>query len=217
MLEVGCGNGKLWQESLARVPTGWNVVLTDRSAGMLGEARRVLGHDRRRFRFAVADIRDIPFEDQTFDGIIANHMLYHVPQRNQALAEVRRALKRGGRFFATANGEAHLGRLKALMNEFAPPDGRNDAFGVPLNTFTLDGGVEELRRHFSDVTTQRLRGELAVTDVEAVVDYILSMERAREIIAGEPLVELRKRIVDEIETHGAFMVATEIGILRGTR
>jgi|SRR5581483_1208948 len=218
VLEVGCGNGKLWQENLGRIPPGWEVVLTDRSSGMLAEAARLPGEQRDRFRFGVMDIRRIAFGDETFDAIIANHMLYHVPERDAALAEVRRALKVGGRFFAAANAAAHLGGIKELMNEFAPPaDERTDAFGLPRHAFTLDGGADELRRHFDDVSIHRLRGELAITDPQAIVEYILSIDRAREVVTGARLTELRERVSREIEARGAYVVATELGILQATR
>jgi ubiquinone/menaquinone biosynthesis C-methylase UbiE len=56
VLELGCGTGKLWVENRDRTPEGWDVTLTDASPGMLREARRNLGLDRR-FRMADEAIR----------------------------------------------------------------------------------------------------------------------------------------------------------------
>ena len=45
--------------------------------------------------FQQIDIQDINFPDETFDVIIANHMLYHIPDLQKALYEVKRVLKTG--------------------------------------------------------------------------------------------------------------------------
>ena len=43
--------------------------------------------------YAVLDLQALPFPEACFDAVIANHMLYHVPDRPRALAEVQRVLK----------------------------------------------------------------------------------------------------------------------------
>ena len=61
-----------------------------------GEKMAALGALAQRFRYAAVDAREIPFAAQSFDGVIANHMLYHVQNRTQALEEIRRVLLPGG-------------------------------------------------------------------------------------------------------------------------
>ena len=86
VLECGCGPGWLWRENLERLPAGCEITLTDLSPGMVAEAEEALSQTGRSFRFLDADIVDLPFEDQSFDIVIANHMLYHVPDRQKAAA-----------------------------------------------------------------------------------------------------------------------------------
>ncbi|MGH2459697.1 MAG: class I SAM-dependent methyltransferase [Chloroflexota bacterium] len=93
ILELGCGPGYLWRENLDRPPPGWDVTPSNRSPGMLSEATRGLSAAARSFSFAVVDAQSIPFAAGCFDVVIANHMLYHVPDRARALAEIRRALR----------------------------------------------------------------------------------------------------------------------------
>src|SRR5436305_15089237 len=94
---------------------------------MLEEARRNLEKGGRAFRFELMDAQAIPFEDRGFDAVIANHMLYHVPDRGLALAEVRRVLKPGGRLYTSTIGGSHLRELDELVSRFEPglaaPDG----------------------------------------------------------------------------------------------
>lgn len=42
------------------------------------------------------DMLDMPFSEETFDMVIANHVLEHVNDADKALAEIRRVLKRDG-------------------------------------------------------------------------------------------------------------------------
>jgi len=43
-----------------------------------------------------ADICDLPFEDNSFDFILCNHVLEHIPNDTQAMQELYRILKPGG-------------------------------------------------------------------------------------------------------------------------
>ncbi|MGB1586358.1 MAG: class I SAM-dependent methyltransferase [Thermoplasmatota archaeon] len=44
----------------------------------------------------VADLTDLPYADQSFDRIVCNHVLEHIPDDAAALAEMRRVLRPGG-------------------------------------------------------------------------------------------------------------------------
>jgi ubiquinone/menaquinone biosynthesis C-methylase UbiE len=120
ILELGCGPGRLWAENAARIPPGWALTLSDFSPGMLHEARRNLTAQGQAARFVAADAQALPFADAAFDAVIANHMLYHVPDRARALAEIHRILRPGGAFVAATNGVAHLREMRDLLNRFHP-------------------------------------------------------------------------------------------------
>lgn len=74
-------------------------MLTDISPAMVDAAREQLA-DVRGVKFECADIQNLPYPDASFDVVIANMMLYHVPDIACGLSEVRRVLRRDGRFFA---------------------------------------------------------------------------------------------------------------------
>ena len=113
VLELGCGPAKLWRENLERVPH-WDVTLTDASPGMIEEARAYLEDAPRAFAYKVVDVQEIPFADASFDAVVAIHMLYHVPDQPRALAEIRRVLRPGGRFYASTNGRSHMHEIGDL-------------------------------------------------------------------------------------------------------
>jgi ubiquinone/menaquinone biosynthesis C-methylase UbiE len=118
VLEVGCGTGNQWTNNLDRIPRGWRFMLTDFSAGMLAEAQENLSGKLHHVEFKIADAQDLPFPDASFDAIVANHMLYHVPDRPKAFAEFRRVLKPGGKLYAATNGKHHMTGLYAMTDRF---------------------------------------------------------------------------------------------------
>lgn len=64
-----------------------------------------------------ADAADMPFEDASFDCVLAISILEHVEQLDRVLGEVERVLARGGRFLVVipTNGSLAIGAFKTLM------------------------------------------------------------------------------------------------------
>jgi len=124
VLELGCGPGLLWGQNLERLPPGWQVTLSDFSLGMVEQARRSLAPSGYPFTFGQLDAQALPFVDDSFDAVIANHMLYHVPDRQKTYAEVRRVLKPEGCFYAATMSRdnmkqvADLERLCGFTSDF---------------------------------------------------------------------------------------------------
>src|SRR5262249_23168386 len=107
VLEVGCG----WGDFALRVAaeTGATVVALDLSPRMV-ELARAQGVDAR-----IRAVQDMPFADGKFDCVVANWMLYHVPEVDRGLAEIVRVLRPGGRLVAATSGFEHLGELWSLV------------------------------------------------------------------------------------------------------
>ncbi|MCO7126878.1 class I SAM-dependent methyltransferase [Sporolactobacillus shoreicorticis] len=135
VLELGCRDGTFWLKNKERVPEEWKITLSDVSSGMLNDAQRNLG-DSVNVIFKSIDIREISFGDNRFDAIIANHMLYYVPDREQAIEEVRRVLKQAGVFYSSTIGKEHMSGFNDFLTRFDPNIGFNmtkiqaDAFGL---------------------------------------------------------------------------------------
>ena len=114
-VDVGCGNGQYVELLGAESEL---VVAVDLSIGML----RSISPDRS--SFAVSDAQRLPFADASVDLVLANHMLYHVPSIEQAVAELRRVLRPDGSLIATTNGSGHLDRLHTERRRERSPDAR---------------------------------------------------------------------------------------------
>jgi len=213
ILELGCGDGTLWKRNADRIPDGWHVTLTDLSEGMLHDAKEQLRHlvPADRFHFASADARSIPYPDASFDAVMANHMLYHVSERHQALREIRRVLRPGGVLYASTMGINHMKEVKdflaAVHHHYDP--GRQD-FACE---FGLENGEEQLRAAgFTDIRIERYPDALRVTDAGPLIDYIRTTPGGRETLTSARLSRLESMLRDIIAREGAIAITKDVGL-----
>ena len=207
LLELGCGPGLFWASNREHIPADWQITLSDFSQGMLEAAQQALANISHHFNFQVIDAQAIPFEDASLDVVIANHMLYHVPDRPRALAEIRRVLKPDGRLYASTVGEQHLKEITALGRRiFAAYTS-----GLEASPFSLENGAAQLAPHFSSVTLLRQEDALVVTEAQPLMDYILS-GKAVHLFVGERLERLRAIIKQELAAHGAIHITKDSGL-----
>jgi ubiquinone/menaquinone biosynthesis C-methylase UbiE len=210
ILDLGCGPANLWAENLDRIPAGWQITLTDFSPGMVAQAQENLHGSGRSFAFETVDAQSIPYDDASFDAIVANHMLYHVPDRSKALAEIRRILRPGGKFYASTVGKNHMHELDEMIDRFDPESKLQYARGA--NPFTLESGLPQIKRWFSGVTAYRYEDNLIVTEAEPLIAYILSMADAQTVLVGDKLKELVEYVEQQIAMHGAIYITKDSGV-----
>lgn len=212
ILELGCGPGYLWKENINRIPAGWNITLSDLSSGMLDAAWRNLVVTGRVFQFKEIDAQSIPFEDNTLDAVIANHMLYHVPDRPKAIAELKRVLKPGGRLIATTVGENHM---REMMGWYAQVHVSN-IWQSFANPFTLENGFEQLESYFPNVVLSRYEDHLEVTEVEPIMTYIRSGMRVGELSEQE-LSNLQLDLEKELKEKGKIFISKDSGLFEAVK
>jgi len=89
VLEVGCASGSLtaYIAKLGCIPTG-----ADFSKGMIKLAKV----KNNNIKFLVANVFDLPFESEFFDGVIAASLINIVKNKNKAINELARTCKKGG-------------------------------------------------------------------------------------------------------------------------
>ena len=202
VLELGCGTGGMWKNHLHLLTAGAKLILTDFSAGMLETAKSNVQSEH--VTFQQVDIQTIPYSDDSFDVVIANMMLYHVPDLHKGLAEVRRVLKPGGSFYCATYG---IHGIMEYVMELLKDMSVTGSIGT---AFTLQNGGEILNRHFG--TVQRLDREdgLAITDIGDFADYIYSLSGLSNI-SGVPRDVLIVALEDRVE-HGIVYVPKEYGM-----
>jgi len=157
VLEVGGGPGELAERMQREL--GATVSFLDLSPRMveLAQARGVAAQ--------VGDIQELPFEDGTFDTVVAAWMLYHVPDLDRGLAEVARVLQPGGALVAVTNSIHHLEELRDLV-------GHPDSWA---ETFSRENGESYLGRHFAHIDRFDLEIVVTVRDRAKLVAYRDSM------------------------------------------
>lgn len=209
ILELGCGTGGVWVENRSRIPNRCRIVLSDLSPGMVSEAGQRLPSGSI-FHFAVVDAQAIPFASTAFDVVIANHMLYHVPDLARTLSEVQRILKPDGRLYATTNGARHLQELMGLIDAFDPellPAWRRQR---DRRTFGLDDGAAELERWFSEITMYRYDDSLIVNEAEPLVAYVFSMAAANASAARRE--SFQRFVESRLAAEGPLHMTKDTGL-----
>lgn len=205
VLELGAGPAWLWRENAARVPEGWQVTVSDFSAGMVDEQRSELAPLGLPCECRVIDAQQIPLEADTLDCVVANHMLYHVEDRERALGEIRRALKPGGVLLAATNGEQHLHELSQLIKRHVATH-RNLA-----RRFTLENGAAQILGHFDSVETLEYPDGLVVTELQPILDYIRSMGSLRDVDASIDAA-IEDELLKHFERHKKFTIRKAVGM-----
>ncbi len=203
VLELGCGTGDMWVDQGTIISRCSRFVLSDFSGGMLNKAKETL-RNQSGIEYRTIDIQDIPFENHSFDVVIANMMLYHVPDLQKGLREVKRVMKENGTFYSATYGEN--GMMEYIYSLFPEISLQNRVNCV----FTLQNGEEKLRLVFSDIRRFMYEDSLAVTNVEDMVDYIFSLTG---------MTDLQKLSVSEVRSvleknmrNGILYVPKEYGL-----
>lgn len=171
VLEIGCGTGAMWQEKFEKLPVGVSVTLTDHSQGMVDTVYATYGH-LPGVHTAQADVQCLTYADESFDIVIANSMLYHVPDIEHAVGEIHRVLKPGGTLYAATFGSR--GTFQFLREKLSVFNPRLSAFKDAEATFHMQNGWELLKRYFADVIQHEFFDTLEVTDTADIVAYIRS-------------------------------------------
>lgn len=163
LLDVGCGPGWFWT-SCGPLPADLDLTLVDRSPAMVTDALdRCSALRLGRLTGKTADAMQLPFADESFDGVIAMHMLYHVDDPAGAIAEMARVLKPGGFLAVTTNGTGNMRAIYELTTVFG---------GLPVDPAAARFGFAQaeamMRDAFGNVQVLQHPSRLRVTEPDDV-------------------------------------------------
>lgn len=201
VLEVGAGTGELWTTADL---DGITLTLTDASPAMCETLR-----DR---HFPNATVRQcridaLRFADSSFDGVIANHMLYHLDNPTTGLDELHRVLRPGGWIATATNGGNHMRELREIAHTAGVPAA---ATKTTLN-FSRENGPRLLAAHFTEIREIPYHDELVVPEAEPVVTYLASC--ADQDLTSAEIAALTEVAEAEIRTHGTIRVTKDTALL----
>ncbi|NLX10785.1 MAG: class I SAM-dependent methyltransferase [Chloroflexi bacterium] len=222
VLDVGAGPGSYLAPVQERIPRGRHVA-GDLSFGMVQQAQAKA--DAGEIGLIACDVQQLPFPEGTFDIVLANHMLYHVPDIDRAIAEICRVLRRDGLLLAATNGLQSMKALITLERRACTLLGypKTD-FAAALNVrgFGLENGLYMLSRHFRAVARYDVFSAFHFPEVEPVVAYLNSSRSLREPLLPDDLAwedfmsMVEKLIARHIRHFGELEVQKVTGVLVAT-
>lgn len=212
VLELGCGNGALWLENLSHIPSEISILLSDSSEGMVREVQHKLSEDRR-FSFQTIEMDHIPYPDQSFDLVIANHVLFYSNELGQTLKEIRRVLKPEGVLAASTYGAKHMKEITQLVQEFNP-EIRLAAENL-YEQFGLENGEEILKPHFEKVISRRYEDSIEISEADPLISYILSCHGNQNRLLLDHYKEFREYVQKKV--RGGFHITKDAGVFCALR
>ncbi len=205
LLEIGCGNGQLWEKNTLNLRNR-EFFLSDSSEGMVKEVRQKYGSQ---FNCIVVDCEQIPFKDHYFDSILANHVLFYLNDLDQGLQEIRRVLKPNGFFYCSSYGQNHMKEINDIVKEF------DDRIVLSSNNlyskFGLENGEKILRKYFDSVQLKNYEDSLVIDEAQPLIDYIMSCHGNQNEIIG-PQMNRFKEYINQILKKNKIKVSKEAGL-----
>ena len=219
ILELGCGNGALWVENVGKIPHGkeTKIVLSDISGGMLQDASRAIFAEKSKsdtlkkvISFHEFDCSEIPYPDDSFDVVIANHMLFYCEDPEKAAKEIRRVLKDGGCLYASTYGSRHMKEITELVKEF---DERIELAATELyHIFGLNNGAGILEKYFDSVEKNIYEDALVVDKAEPLLEYIMSCHGNQNQYIIDRYKEFKAFVEKKTGRKKGFTITKEAGL-----
>jgi len=223
VLDVGCGSGFYVEPTHARLTAGGRLIGADLSLGILRDLAGQPYADR--VTLVNADAMGLPLPDACCDVLLANHMLYHVPQLERALAEFRRVLRPGGYLVAATNSRDSM---EALIREMAAAC---QALGYPWEIppsaartrFTLENGAALIEPFFPQVEQDTFESALIFPAAVPAVAYVHSTRHvyAPQLPQGlnwEALMaQVERQVQAVVAAQGEYRVPKTTGVFVATR
>jgi ubiquinone/menaquinone biosynthesis C-methylase UbiE len=147
ILDVGCGNGFVVKEMRKKCDRAAKITGIDISPGMIESARKTLA-GAQGVELIVGDALALPFPDGTFDLAICNLLLLWVKEPENAIREMARVTKPGGKIVAMYEpdnaGKCNYPEDKHLSQvvEFMKRKGADPFAGRKLRMFFAKAGVD---------------------------------------------------------------------------
>ncbi len=219
ILDVGAGPGR-WYENLQERHPQTTYYGLDLYPGMIHRhpAPSTLN---------ISDAQNLPFANNSFDIVMANHVLFHIPDMEQAVNEFHRVLKPGALLITSTNSLHNMPELQVLMRRaitlLVPPGTTNIQIpGAHTDMFTLESGTRLLSRHFYAVVRYDLPSQLIFPEVEPVMAYMESTRSVREpqlpqgVLWDDVMLIVREQVNRLLEHFGELVVNKLAGVLIAT-
>lgn len=213
--DIGCGNGldlrRLVPEGRCR-----HAIGVDLSAGMLRPLTELTSTGR--LSLIQADAQRLPLHDNSVDVALAMYMLYHVPDVDAAVGELRRIVKPGGTMLAGTNNGSTMAEVHGLLDAAVSRALGRPVRAWPALSFTTETGTAILARHFSSVTVRTHDIALVFPSAQPVIEYLDSVREPVLRLVGQPfdfdgvLNDVAAHVDRVIAAKGSFRAVTRSAV-----
>ena len=156
VLDVGCGNGEL-SEILSN--RGLSVTATDLGFDSIHRASSKIKNKNLKIPFVQGDIYRLPYDDHSFDAVVASEIVEHLEKPQDAMLEVARVLRPGGYFICSTPYRERLRYTLCIhCNKKTPVNAHLHSFDdTVIETILEDAGfsIERISK-FSNKQAERL-------------------------------------------------------------
>ena len=222
VLDIGSGPGTYLESLFARIDPD-NYIAGDLSIGML----RALHRKHVEVAAVALDGEYLPFPDETFDGVLANHVLHHIPVLEHAIAEIQRVLRQpDGVLIAATSSEYTMPEFTTLIQRAirllrrTPGEDLDNLTGS--HRFSLEHGAIILARSFQSVARYDIPGVLVFEEAQPVMEYLESCRPFYEMrlpagVQWDAFMEIMDDQVRRLVNHfGKLEVNKLAGVLVAT-
>jgi ubiquinone/menaquinone biosynthesis C-methylase UbiE len=218
LLEIGCGTGGYLRKIREGNHAGFLAGL-DLSPAMLAEAVERARNVGATVSWLQGDANALPFFDGVFNGVIARHMLYHVPDIPGALNEMKRVLKPDGWAFIVTNSRHSLPRIAELLRDVRAEFGFEVSDHRVVSSFCIENATEIIRPAFGEIEETILTDALRFDSPNPIFDYaatLLPSVTAEDAnLRGSMLLWLKREIPLRLSRYGGeWLDPKNVGLYR---
>jgi ubiquinone/menaquinone biosynthesis C-methylase UbiE len=197
VLEIGCGNGRLWSDNLQAIPSSWKVTLLDFSQGMIDKCHEALGD---LVTYCCSTFEEAELGNTPFQLILCYYVLYHVKDLSIALSKVNSLLDAHGEFHVITVGGAVDETLQRVVIDNLSDDAQKDFAAVRAcaRTFCVENAVELLNVHFDIVSGASSKSTTELYDSEQI---LLPLRSYSETLKSADFSKARKTLDDYLLEH----------------
>lgn len=138
LLDIGCGPGFF---TMILSDSGYSVTAFDYSSDMLKKAKENMDKLKLSAAFVKGDAQNLPFENESFDGVISRNLTWNLENPTAAYDEWLRVLKPGGCIInCDGNHYSHYYRREYMIERELPgfSDGHDPAYLKNIDIAVMD-------------------------------------------------------------------------------
>ena len=178
IFEIGTGTGDLWSKNNLNMDV--NLIVSDKFLPMVLGTSAALSSPG----VQIDAQHPLPFSENTFDIVVADHMLYLMKDIPHTLKEINRILKPGGRLIASTSGTHHLEDMHKLI---LGPEAT-----TPMRPFSLENGGHILSNVFPNVIMNEYPDSWLIDTPEKANIFV----RYAKSVSMPALPDIKQRMAD---------------------